>query len=248
MTTWAGSNNSRRYVVSIIDCFSKYAWLLPITQKKAEKVLEVLGPFLKEHTPKVLQSDNGGEFTNARMKELLEDLHIKHITSLPYKPSSNRQVERFNRTIKGMIQQYMAASNSSRYLDVLPKIVENYNNTYHTTIKSTPAAVWAGDHIGQARKNIKANMDKMLATKVKTKGVSTQETKTGDYVWVSLVRLVGSERELDLKGFQKHTGQNYSDNIYKVETIKPRKVSRNKFVISEAFMWVQGKRGPGHYD
>jgi len=35
MTTWAGSNNSRRYAVSIIDCFSKYAWLLPITQKKA---------------------------------------------------------------------------------------------------------------------------------------------------------------------------------------------------------------------
>jgi len=65
MTTWAGSNNSKRYAVSIIDCFSKYAWLLPITQKKAEKVLEVLGPFLKEHTPKVLQSDNGGEFTNA---------------------------------------------------------------------------------------------------------------------------------------------------------------------------------------
>jgi len=65
MSEWASSNNSRRYVVSIIDCFSKYAWLLPITQKKTEKVLEVLGPFLKEHTPKVLQSDNGGKFTNA---------------------------------------------------------------------------------------------------------------------------------------------------------------------------------------
>jgi len=52
MSPWAGSNNSRRYVVSIIDCFSKYAWLLLITQKKAEKVLEVLGLFLKEHTPR----------------------------------------------------------------------------------------------------------------------------------------------------------------------------------------------------
>jgi len=93
MSKWAGSNNSRRYAVSIIGCFSKYAWLLPITQKKTEKVLEVLRLFLKEHTPKVLQSDKGGEFTNARMKELLEDLHIKHITSLPYKPSSNGQVD-----------------------------------------------------------------------------------------------------------------------------------------------------------
>jgi len=87
----------------------------------------------------------------------------------------------------------------------------------------------------------------MLATKVKTKGVSTQVPKTGDYVRVSLVCLVGSERELDLKGFQKHTGRNYSNDIYKVETIEPRKVSRNEFMISEAFVWVQGKRGPGHY-
>jgi len=88
----------------------------------------------------------------------------------------------------------------------------------------------------------------MLATKVKTKGVSTQVPKTGNYVRVSLVCLVGSERELDLKGFRKHTGQNYSDNIYKIETIEPRKVLRNKFVISEAFVCVQGKRGPGHYE
>jgi len=67
-------------------------------------------------------------------------------------------------------------------------------------------------------------------------------------VRVSLVHLVGSERELDLKGFRKHTGCNYSDDIYKVETIKPRKVSHNEFVISEAFVWVQGKCGPGHYE
>jgi len=123
-----------------------------------------------------------------------------------------------------------------------------YNNTYHTTIKSTPAAVWAGDHIGRARKNIRANVDKMLATQVKTKGVSKQVPKTGNYVRVSLVCLVGSERELDLKGFCKHTGCNYSDDIYKVETIKPRKVSRNEFVISEAFVWEQGKRGSGHHE
>jgi len=76
----------------------------------------------------------------------------------------------------------------------------------------------------------------MLATKVKTKGVSTWVPKTGNYVRVSLVCLVGSERELDLKGFCK------------VETIESRKVSHNEFVISEAFVWVQGKHGPGHYE
>jgi len=88
----------------------------------------------------------------------------------------------------------------------------------------------------------------MLATKVKTKGVSTLMPNTGDYVRVSLVCLVGSERELDLKGFCKHTGHNYCDDFYKVETIEPRKVSCNEFVISEAFVWMQGKQGPGHYE
>jgi len=34
MSKWARSNNRRRYAVSIIDCFSKYTWLLPITQKE----------------------------------------------------------------------------------------------------------------------------------------------------------------------------------------------------------------------
>jgi len=91
-------------------------------------------------------------------------------------------------------------------------------------------------------------VDKMLATKVKTKGVSTRAPKTGNYVRVSLVHLVGSEMELDLKDFCKHTGCNYSDDIYKVETIKPRKVSLNEFVISEAFVWAQGRYGPGHYE
>jgi len=111
------------------------------------------------------------------MKELFEGLNVKHITSLPYKPSSNGQVEHFNRTLKGMIVQYMAANNSHRYLGIPPKIVENYNNTSHTTIKSTLAAVWARDHVSHTRKNIRANVDK-----VKTKGVSTWVPKTGDSV------------------------------------------------------------------
>jgi len=37
MSKWAGSNNSRRYVVSIIDCFSKYAWLLPKPRRRQRK-------------------------------------------------------------------------------------------------------------------------------------------------------------------------------------------------------------------
>jgi len=77
--------------------------------------------------------------------------------------------------LSALIEQSTWLLITCRYLDVLPKIVENYNNTYHTTIRSTPAAVWAGVYIGRARRNIRANVDKMLATKVKTKGTLMME-------------------------------------------------------------------------
>jgi len=54
MSECAGRNNKKEVCGEPqMDCFSKYAWLLPITQKKQEKVLEALGSFLREHTPKV---------------------------------------------------------------------------------------------------------------------------------------------------------------------------------------------------
>jgi len=76
------------------------------------------------------------------MKELLEDLNIKHITSTHKSPAemgklSASQDDKRNDHAVHCIQ----------HLDVLPKIVDNYNNTYHTTIKNTPAAVWAGGHM-----------------------------------------------------------------------------------------------------
>jgi len=72
------SNNHRRYAVSIIDCFPKYVWLLPITQKKAEKVLEVLGPFSRTTHPSYSRVTMAASSPMPAMKELLEDLNIKH--------------------------------------------------------------------------------------------------------------------------------------------------------------------------
>ena len=47
-------------------------------------------------------------------------------------------VERFNRTLKTMMWKHFTANNTNKYLDVLPSILEKYNNTFHRTIKMTP--------------------------------------------------------------------------------------------------------------
>jgi len=100
MGEWAGHNHHRAYALTIIDCFSKYAWARPMTKKTAEKMLEVLEPILRQYLPKILQTDNGGKFTSAAALELYKELGIKHLSSFPYKPSTNGVIERFNQTIK----------------------------------------------------------------------------------------------------------------------------------------------------
>ena len=50
-------------------------------------------------------------------------------------------VERFNRTLISKLYRYFTASNTLKYVDILPKLVNQYNRTYHRSIKTTPAKV-----------------------------------------------------------------------------------------------------------
>ncbi len=50
-------------------------------------------------------------------------------------------VERLNRTIKEMLYKYLQSTGTKTITNVLPKIVKNYNNSYHTTIKMAPNEV-----------------------------------------------------------------------------------------------------------
>ena len=50
----------------------------------------------------------------------------------------NRVIERFNRTIKEKIFKYFSANNTRKYIDVLDLLVDQYNNTIHSSIKMTP--------------------------------------------------------------------------------------------------------------
>ena len=50
-------------------------------------------------------------------------------------------VERFNKTIKSKLYEYFTAANTLKYVDVLPKLMYQYNQTYHRSIRMTPAKV-----------------------------------------------------------------------------------------------------------
>ena len=56
-------------------------------------------------------------------------------------------MERFNRTLKTRLYRYFTAQNTFRYINVLQKLVDGYNNSYHRSIKMRPANVRESDEL-----------------------------------------------------------------------------------------------------
>jgi hypothetical protein len=95
---------------------------------------------IEEQQCKLLQTDKGTEFLNASFQKLLTERNIRHYTSENDDIKAS-VVERFNRTLKGVMWRYLTHTSSGRYIDVLPQLVSSYNNTYHRSIKMTPSEV-----------------------------------------------------------------------------------------------------------
>ena len=131
-------NNGIRYLLMVIDVFSKYGWIRGLPNKKAETVYEAFRDIIlkSKRKPKMLWTDKGTEFTGKYFRNYLG---IKKI--IPYYTENKEKssvVERWNRTIKEKIWKMFTVNNNTVYWDKLHKILDNYNNTYHNSIKMTP--------------------------------------------------------------------------------------------------------------
>ena len=66
-------NKGYRYLVMVLDLFSKYGWIVPLKDKKGETVTEAFKTiFKKARKPQYLWTDKGKEYYNKHMKERLE--------------------------------------------------------------------------------------------------------------------------------------------------------------------------------
>ena len=92
-----------------------------------------------DRKPNKLQTDQGTEFLNRVFQKFLRENNIEFFTVNSGLKAS--VVEHFNRTFKNKMYNYFAAKNTLTYIDVLPKLVKSYNNTYHCSIKMKPSQV-----------------------------------------------------------------------------------------------------------
>ena len=138
MQKYSKWNKGIKYSLTVIDVFSKYGWIKPLKDKKTESVSSAFDLIFKKskRKPEMLWTDKRSEFISKHFKEFLNKNNIKLYHTENEEKSSI--VERWNKTMKNKMWKMFSANNNTVYWDKLDKLVDDYNNTYHSSIEMTP--------------------------------------------------------------------------------------------------------------
>lgn len=133
-------NKGFKYMLTVIDVLSKYAWVVPMKNKTAAVTAAAFSQiFAKGRVPRNLRTDAGKEFENQTVQNLLKKRSINFYTARNRTKAA--VVERFNKTLKTKMWKYFHATNKKRYIDVLEDLVKSYNASIHSVTKMAPKDV-----------------------------------------------------------------------------------------------------------
>ena len=132
--------------------FSKYAWVIPLKDKKGVSIVNAFQKILKEsdRKPNKIWVDKGSEFYNNSFKKWLKDNDIEMYSI--HNEGKSIVAERFIRTLMTKNCKYMTSVSKNLYIDKLNDIVNEYNNTYHSAIKIKPVDVKDNTYIDLKKK------------------------------------------------------------------------------------------------
>ena len=148
------NNRGYRYILVIIDNFSKFGWTIPLKNKNAQTIKDSFENIIIsfKRKPNLIETDRGKEFYNNIFQEFLNKNNIK----LYSRNSSLGAVfaERFNRTIRNLLKKIVFEKGDGNWIDVLPTITKQYNNRIHSSTKLTPIQASLKKNEGFVYKNL----------------------------------------------------------------------------------------------
>lgn len=141
MRPYTRFNRGYHYILTVIDVLSKHAWAVPLKTKSGNEMTNAIEKIIRddERCPKNLQTDRGKEFYNANVQKLLKKHNINHYST--YSVMKASVVERFNRTLKNDMWKQFTLNGNYRWIDLLPRLVSEYNARKHRTIGMRPVDV-----------------------------------------------------------------------------------------------------------
>lgn len=193
-------NDGFKYLLCIIDVFSRFAFVIPLKTKTGTEVMHAFQKLFSEtgRTPTNLQTDLGTEFYNRPMEKLLNKFGINHYST--YTEMKANYVERFQRTFKGFLFKNFAYNGSYRYVEILKNLVDMYNAKRHRGLG------------GLAPKQVLKRNEKQIFEQLyqKQKVFRAGKFKVGDHV-----RIV-SEKNIFEKGYEA----NFSPALFLVSKVQ----------------------------
>ncbi|KAL0489318.1 hypothetical protein AKO1_012653 [Acrasis kona] len=144
------SQGGHKYVIVVVDDFTKFVWLRATVSKSAKDVaLFLLEIFTQFGFPSTLRSDEGKEFSNSLVANICQLGNVNHMITIPHFHSGNGRVERQNRTITDSVlkltdQLTLDTGNPRSWHTVLPMVQLVLNARIHTTLKATPFSLMLG--------------------------------------------------------------------------------------------------------
>ena len=139
------TDRGNKYIVVITDAFTKWTQALPLPDQTAQTVADALmtNVFSLFGVPRQIHTDQGRNFESNLFKELCELLGIKKSRTTPYRPQSDGQTERFNRTLQQMLKTYVNEERDD-WDDHLPYVMMAYRATVHDSTNQTPNLMFMG--------------------------------------------------------------------------------------------------------
>jgi len=133
-----GRNGKFKYILTVMDCYTRYAWAVPLQTKTGLATKIALEKIVKSSSrvPQKLWVDKGKEFYNSIVKKFLEEQNIKMYST--GNEGKAVMIERFNRTLEEKLWKRFTVQGNQKWVKILPEVVEKYNNTVHSSIKTTP--------------------------------------------------------------------------------------------------------------
>ena len=194
-------NNGYCYILILIDCFTKMLYAAPMKKKSKEWSADAFESIFRkmDRFPINMVTDGGLEFFNSSVQKVFQNYGINHYrtpTSTSWKASV---VERAIRTIKSRLEKYFKHSDERKWKDVIQQIIQNINRTPHSTHGYPPLDV--NDE----------NRNEVYKRMFPDKGLSVVcRLEIGDKV-----RKI-KEKQLFEKGYK----QNWTDEIYKIKSVR----------------------------
>ncbi|KAG8174225.1 hypothetical protein JTE90_016549 [Oedothorax gibbosus] len=128
------------FSLQLMYLVKKEGYAIPVKRKNTDALVEAFKKLFKKAKNIInLQTDEGGEFYSGKVKVLFKQIGIHHYHS--YSAHKSSVVERYNRTIRGRLHRLFTHRGSYKYIDVLEKILNAYNNSYHRSIGLSPNQV-----------------------------------------------------------------------------------------------------------